>query len=770
MGCNGSKLDAIGCMGSRLDEQEAVALCRGRADLLAHAARRRDALAHAHAALAASLASVSSSLHLLLLASAQPVLTLPAAAAKTVDDPPPPADKPSSPPHPSSHIDFASSTSESDSGSASSSPTHHLAAARHHDHLHHPHQFPHYGYPYPYAPDHPPYGYPYPPSPGTLHLHYARSRPPPASVAVQHPAAPSARVYEFGAVEPPRYYAYGGEPVAAAGRAAAAPTPSPPRASSWDFFNVFHGYDVHDNYCYDAGAGTTAATTPYTSSRCSRDVREEEGIPDLEDEDDAVVVKEVSSDRPVPGARCSLGAVSSSSSDKGVVAGGGTARHQAPAQPPAAPAHRKSSGSADLAGEIKAQLVRAAEAVWVLAPILEVEKRSYQHHNRRSSVYHVSSGMVSSTALPDSGYRGQELDVGGREKLTGGRSLSLTLQRLYIWEKKLYNEVKSEEKMRLLLAKNSKRLKFLDQKGVEAHKIDETQKLVRKLATKIGIAVRVIAKFPPPVFPRAPPPESARSAPLRRPPSRAELRRRPPHPRRRSASLRARRRTAAVFSAVLPMASEDVHMADLDATSTDWSSSDSDDSDIDELLNDDETEMLLLLFGMKQLEDRAKLLDQRKGSVMGHMCIPRNRALGHEQLMQDYFAEVPTYAPRLFRRRNPSNEIFSELDEINAQGPIFARSFQKTEEETKWGHEVGTHQGGVALAAPPCVGPRDALTYPFAYLKPPSRNPREPRYGNLRDAAAGPSRGIQEIASGTLPEGIHLPEDSTPPWSPRSDE
>ncbi|KAK1646723.1 hypothetical protein QYE76_064528 [Lolium multiflorum] len=99
------------------------------------------------------------------------------------------------------------------------------------------------------------------------------------------------------------------------------------------------------------------------------------------------------------------------------------------------------------------------------------------------------------------------------------------------------------------------------------------------------------------------------------------------------------------------MASEDVHMADLEATSTDWSSSDSDDSDIDELLNDDETEVMVLLFGLKQTEDRLKLLDQRKGSVMGRMCIPRNRALGHEQLMQDYFAEVPTYPPRLFRRR-----------------------------------------------------------------------------------------------------------------------
>src|SRR5215218_1868606 len=96
----------------------------------------------------------------------------------------------------------------------------------------------------------------------------------------------------------------------------------------------------------------------------------------------------------------------------------------------------------------------------------------------------------------------------------------------------------------------------------------------------------------------------------------------------------------------------------------------------------------------------------------------------------------------VFGFRNPSKEIFSELDEINAQGPIFTRSFQKIERETKWGHEGVTHQGGAAqaLAAPACcVGSsRRPLTYPSAYLKPPSRNPlyREPRYGKpSRDAA-----------------------------------
>ncbi|KAK1699286.1 hypothetical protein QYE76_015983 [Lolium multiflorum] len=80
-------------------------------------------------------------------------------------------------------------------------------------------------------------------------------------------------------------------------------------------------------------------------------------------------------------------------------------------------------------------------------------------------------------------------------------------------------------------------------------------------------------------------------------------------------------------------------------------------------------------------------------------------------------------------RQNPSKEIFSELDEINAQGPILPRSFQKTEEKTKWGHEVARHQGGAAqaLVAPACgVAPRDALYLPFRLhivfvAKPPSR-------------------------------------------------
>lgn len=46
--------------------------------------------------------------------------------------------------------------------------------------------------------------------------------------------------------------------------------------------------------------------------------------------------------------------------------------------------------------------------------------------------------------------------------------------------------------MRLLHDRNSKKLKHLDKRGAEAHKIEATQTFVRKLSTKIRIAIQII--------------------------------------------------------------------------------------------------------------------------------------------------------------------------------------------------------------------------------------------------------------------------------------
>ncbi|XP_071674281.1 uncharacterized protein [Lolium perenne] len=76
----------------------------------------------------------------------------------------------------------------------------------------------------------------------------------------------------------------------------------------------------------------------------------------------------------------------------------------------------------------------------------------------------------------------------------------------------------------------------------------------------------------------------------------------------------------------------------------------SDDSNIEHMLQEDDSETIILILAVKELEDRASLLNRRRGSVMGRKYIQRNRALGHASLMDDYFAEIPTYPAHLFRR------------------------------------------------------------------------------------------------------------------------
>jgi hypothetical protein len=46
--------------------------------------------------------------------------------------------------------------------------------------------------------------------------------------------------------------------------------------------------------------------------------------------------------------------------------------------------------------------------------------------------------------------------------------------------------------------------------------------------------------------------------------------------------------------------------------------------------------------------------------------------------------------------RKVTQEIFSEFDETKAKHPEIHRSFKRTEEETEWGHEGPTQQGGAA--------------------------------------------------------------------------
>lgn len=602
----------MGCSGSKLEELEAVALCRGRTDLLADAIRQRYALADAHAAYVISLRSVGISLHRFLdsshqeiLSSSSPVLPLP--AQRKGDPLPPSASSPPLPPRHShshsggsgSHIQFQSSDGD---GSGSDSPLHseNSSPSPHHLHFHQQHQerfdetlggppFVNYNFSrsqpqppsvhfdpvlaggeqrpaetlagptsvsYHYARSQPqPSSIHFAPVPGgggdhhldekrpaetlagpTVNYHYARNQPQPPSVHFAtsasgggggggDPSSSSAPPpysnysnYPYPSAYPTNnYYGYGffgpsssspplnlAPPAGPFGAAAAEssakpppPPPSPPRVSTWDFLNPF---EAHDNY-YPS----------YPPSRSSREVRDEEGIPDLEEEVDEIV-KEVYGEQKFVGSTSkeynpkgneegieSVGENSRSNEveneedvvEKKVVADEvrrpelqqNAAAAASSSKPP-----RQYHNVSEIGSEIRVQFERASDAASELSMMLEVGKHPYRH--KRSSVVGVASRMM--CAMPPSSSDGEDFLSLEEDIAASSKNLSSTLQKLYIWEKKLQDEVRDEEKMRLLHEKNCKRMRYLAERGADAQKLEDVQKFIKKLSTKIRIAIQVV--------------------------------------------------------------------------------------------------------------------------------------------------------------------------------------------------------------------------------------------------------------------------------------
>ncbi|KAI4989573.1 hypothetical protein ZWY2020_036890 [Hordeum vulgare] len=368
---------------------------------------------------------------------------------------------------------------------------------------------------------------------------YARGQPPPPSAGYeQRPQASDARVHYYGdggAQPPPRgyngyaappqssynQYAYGGYyggaaapppadmPSTSREEAAPPPPPSPPRVSTWDFLNPFETYGSY----YEQPA---AAPTPYTPSRSSKDVREEEGIPDLEDEDMEVVKEAYGDDKHPNGysgkgkaakeeGRSSTGDELPRDSKSSVPSSSGSsldhdvhvveksvvgeqvqrteARQHVAGLPPTG-SEKTYVDDNEVVLEIKAQFERASSSAGEVSKMLEVGKMPYY---QKSSGFKVSAMMICGIPTMEEEFLRFEED-----KAMGCGNLSSTLQKLYMWERKLLQEVKAEEEERLKYDRKRQDLQILDEKGAEAEKIIATEKEIRKLSTRISIAIQVV--------------------------------------------------------------------------------------------------------------------------------------------------------------------------------------------------------------------------------------------------------------------------------------
>ncbi|OIV97577.1 hypothetical protein TanjilG_12334 [Lupinus angustifolius] len=71
-------------------------------------------------------------------------------------------------------------------------------------------------------------------------------------------------------------------------------------------------------------------------------------------------------------------------------------------------------------------------------------------------------------------------------------NLRSTLDKLCMWEKKLYHEVKAEKKLRILHQKKCRQLKSMDKNGADAGKVETVQTSIGLLDTKMKMSIQVV--------------------------------------------------------------------------------------------------------------------------------------------------------------------------------------------------------------------------------------------------------------------------------------
>ncbi|XWS25122.1 hypothetical protein CRYUN_Cryun27aG0043300 [Craigia yunnanensis] len=613
----------MGCGPSKVDDLPLVTLCKERKELIKAASIHRSALAAAHVTYFHSLQDVGEAIRRfvdeeLVVGSSSsadsPVLTLPSDEFKSSkknkkkDDNNFPSSSSTSVSHSieenskhtkkdkeesdgeDSHLDL-SSGSPSISGSGPASPSGHVKMD--HSHSHSPEQegAPPYGYNYGYGYG---YGYPYPPPQenwgyndnSTSYMYYMKkSATPSQSFVYQEPEGHSSYGYSnyqnagfFGYPLGSTGGGYGyGQRNSPPGLPQPPPAPpSPPRNSTWDFLNVFDSFDNSGYPGYYPSARYVYGST--SSSPDLKEVKEREGIPDLEDETAPEMLRaahkekrkimdeemnhnynnsnkirnfDEGTSKSVPVQKVNSTTDGSTSASKAMPSGKSESLESG--------GHiniNTSSGSGDtivtksseeeyaknkrvsfeveeasnldvessklsslttsyvhgtrdlheVVKEIKDEFETASSYGKEVAILLEVGKLPYQQQKGTGFrvifsriLYLVAPNMLSSHPPLRSSIRitSKTMKMAKEycqvsEQDDRPRNLSSTLEELYAWEKKLYKEVKDEERLRVIYEKKCKRLRVLDGQGAEASKLDATRASIRKLLTKINVCIKAV--------------------------------------------------------------------------------------------------------------------------------------------------------------------------------------------------------------------------------------------------------------------------------------
>lgn len=159
----------------------------------------------------------------------------------------------------------------------------------------------------------------------------------------------------------------------------------------------------------------------------------------------------------------------------------------------------------EVVAEIQNEFTIASSYGKDVAVMLEVGKLPYQPSFFRvvlSRILYLRSPSSSSLYQPSTSSVRLAAKANGLAKSYFGEfwkdieskpgNLSATLEKLYAWEKKLYKEVKAEERLRVIYEKQYRKLQLLDEKGAESNKIDALRASIRVLVTKLNVCMKTI--------------------------------------------------------------------------------------------------------------------------------------------------------------------------------------------------------------------------------------------------------------------------------------
>ncbi|XP_062098816.1 protein ALTERED PHOSPHATE STARVATION RESPONSE 1-like [Humulus lupulus] len=228
------------------------------------------------------------------------------------------------------------------------------------------------------------------------------------------------------------------------------PPPSPPPASlgsAWDFLNLFENFEKYERL-YTSNPERSEATEKVQGSSKPSGEQAENGETTAYE---VRVLEKKSGETKKESSEKTNDSVTTKTPNSSVVV----------------------LGVPEAMDEIKLQFVQASESGNEVLKLLHHRLRVPLNQDSFRLVFEEDMGVISSP------------------------NLSSTLKKLLLWEKKLYLEVKAEEKLRTIYQKKYQQLKILDREGGggKALKANSTKALLRDLSTKLKIAFQIVDRI-----------------------------------------------------------------------------------------------------------------------------------------------------------------------------------------------------------------------------------------------------------------------------------